>query len=201
MGRGAVSYPDSLFASCGRLPYPYADRSRHVWNLSPSLTDDARVKHVCLTFTLTPASQGSSLFVIAFIYLRLLIAFIGFVLFGRFDTFDRLFLTLSRTAYMRVRYARTPGRLCQICQICQNSWRLKLCFGSLQLLVRAAPFWSFMSSFCFIRTAKLLQKTHKCKKKRHDFQSRRKIETCGVNGSYFGSVRKALFKLNVESRK
>ena len=89
---GPVSYPDSLFASCGRLPYPYADRLRHVWNLSPSLTDDARVKHVCLTFTLTPASQASSLFVIAFIYLRLLIAFIGFVLFGRFDTFDRLFL-------------------------------------------------------------------------------------------------------------
>ena len=55
---GPVSYPDSLFASCGRLPYPYADRSRHVWNPdrsrhvwnpSPSLTDDARVRHTCLT--------------------------------------------------------------------------------------------------------------------------------------------------------
>ncbi|MBQ5547540.1 MAG: hypothetical protein IIT33_01705 [Prevotella sp.] len=46
---GSVSYPDSLFASCGRLPYPYADRSRHVWNPSPSLTDDARVRHACLT--------------------------------------------------------------------------------------------------------------------------------------------------------
>ena len=44
---GSVSYPDSLFASCGRLPYPYADRSRHVWNPSPSLTDDARVRHAC----------------------------------------------------------------------------------------------------------------------------------------------------------
>ncbi|MBQ5494111.1 MAG: hypothetical protein IIT76_02765, partial [Prevotella sp.] len=40
---GPVSYPDSLFASCGRLPYPYADRSRHVWNPSPSLVPDARV--------------------------------------------------------------------------------------------------------------------------------------------------------------
>ena len=46
---GSVSYPDSLFASCGRLPYPYADRSRYVWNPSPSLTDDARVRHTCLT--------------------------------------------------------------------------------------------------------------------------------------------------------
>ena len=44
---GPVSYPDSLFASCGRLPYLYADRSRHVWNPSPSLTDDARVRHAC----------------------------------------------------------------------------------------------------------------------------------------------------------
>ena len=34
---GPVSYPDSLFASCRRLLYPYADRSRHVWNPSPSL--------------------------------------------------------------------------------------------------------------------------------------------------------------------
>ena len=45
---GPVSYPDSLFASCGRLPYPYADRSRHVWNPSPSLTDDARVYCICV---------------------------------------------------------------------------------------------------------------------------------------------------------
>jgi len=43
---GPVSYPDSLFASCGRLPYPHADRSHHVWNLSPSLTDDARVMQI-----------------------------------------------------------------------------------------------------------------------------------------------------------
>ena len=45
---GPVSYPDSLFASCGRLPYPYADRSRYVWNPSPSLTDDARVYCICV---------------------------------------------------------------------------------------------------------------------------------------------------------
>ena len=51
---GPVSYPDSLFASCGRLPYPYADRSRHVWNPSPSLTDDARVYciYVLLSFSM-----------------------------------------------------------------------------------------------------------------------------------------------------
>ena len=44
---GSISCPDSLHASCRRLPYPHADRSHHVRNLSPSLTDDVRVKHDC----------------------------------------------------------------------------------------------------------------------------------------------------------
>ena len=60
---GPVSYPASLFASCGRLLYPYADRSRHVWNPSPSLTDDARVRHACLRlFTLRHCFHISTFF-------------------------------------------------------------------------------------------------------------------------------------------
>ena len=43
------SYPDSLFASCGYLLYPYRDGLPHSWRLSPSLTDDVSVRHTALT--------------------------------------------------------------------------------------------------------------------------------------------------------